>query len=207
MEYSPGNAGFHDRNETFSGLSDGGTQRQSFEQATVPPEPSSGQFPWSGVVPPQLEEMAMRGNGVVLALWGGIAVAAGAVLPFTSGTQASVDGSQVASGFGIGTGYRFVSCLFGLLLISLALSTRYRPVFRRRIAITSIVLSLLGFAGYFLFSLIGVVGANVNTDLGPTHVSWYPNIGALLSIGGCAACAIAAVVMLRTGTRAPSEAR
>jgi hypothetical protein len=36
-------------------------------------------------------------------------------------------------------------------------------------------------------------------------VSWYPNIGALDSIAGCAACVIAAIVMLRTP--APGETR
>jgi hypothetical protein len=34
-------------------------------------------------------------------------------------------------------------------------------------------------------------------------VSWYPSIGLLLSIAGCAACAVAAVIMRRT-QRAPS---
>jgi hypothetical protein len=37
-----------------------------------------------------------------------------------------------------------------------------------------------------------------NSDLGPTNVSWYPSIGLLLSIAGCAACATAAVIIRRT---------
>jgi hypothetical protein len=205
MEYSPGNAGFQGRNE-FDGPSDGGTPSQPFEQPTMSPKIRSGQFPWPGIVPPQLEEIARRGDGLVLALCGGGAVAAGALMPFITNVQASVDGFPAgSSGLGIGIGARFASCLFGLLLAGLALSTRYRPVFRRRIAIASLVLSLLGFAGYSLFSLIGMVGGNINTDLGPTHLSWYPNIGALFSIGGCAACAIAALVMLITFTRAPGQ--
>lgn len=200
MDYSQSNAG-------FPGFSDGGAQRPPFEQASVRPEAGSGPFPWSQVVPPRLEEIAMRGHGFVLALWGGIAIAAGALLPFTFHAQAMADGVSVASGTGVGIGYRFLSLLFGLLLAGLALSTRYRPVFRRRIAITSLVVSLLGFAGYFLFTLAGVAGVTVQTDLGPAQVSWYPSIGALLSVAGCAAGAIAAIVMLRTRPPALSETR
>lgn len=205
MGYSQRNAGFPGRNAAFPGLSDGGTQRQSSGQPTAAPGTGSGQFSWSGVVPPQLEEIAMRGNGFVLALWGGIGVAIGALLPFIYNVQ--VDGTPFATGSMIGAGDRFISLLFGLLLAGLALWTRYRPAFRRRIAIASLVVSLLGFAGYFLFTLAGVAGITMQTDAGPTEMSWYPNIGALLSIGGCAACAIAAIVMLRTRPPALSETR
>jgi hypothetical protein len=194
MDYSQGNAG-------FPRLADGGTQRQSFEQAAVPPEAGSKPFSWSGAVRPRLEEVVMRENGFVLALWGGIGVAIGALLPFTFHTQATIEGVPVASGFGIEIGYRFISLFFGLLLAGLALWTRCQPVFRRRIAITSLVLALLGLAGYSLFTLAGVVGVTAQTDLGPAQVSWYPNIGALDSIAGCAACAIGAIVMLRTRSR------
>jgi hypothetical protein len=164
----------------------------------------SGQSTWPGVVPQQLEEIATRGNGLVLALWGGIAVAFGALLPFINNAQETVDGTPFATG-GITAGDRVISFLFGLLLAGLALSTRYRPVFRRRIAIASLVVSLLGLAGYCLFILVGLANVTVQTDNGPTQYSWNPSIGALLSIGGCAACAIAAIVMLRT--RARSESR
>ena len=206
MEYSPRNAGFPGPNAAFPGLSDRGTQRQSSEQPTAAPETGSGQFSWSGVVPPQLEQIAMRENGFVLALWGGIGIVIGAVLPFIFHAQATVDGATVASGFGtgIGIGYRFISLLFGLLLAGLALWTRYRPAFRRRIAIASLVVSLLGLAGYCLFTLAGVAGV---TEQSGVQVSWYPNIGALDSIAGCAACGIAAIVMLRTRPPAPSEPR
>jgi hypothetical protein len=190
MEYPQTNAEFPD-------LSDGGTRRQSFEQAAAPPETGSSPFSWSGVVRPRLKEVAIRENGFVLALWGGIAVVIGALLPFIFHIQATVDGVPVPGESGIGTGDRFISLFFGLLLAGMALSTRYRPAFRRRIAISSLILSLLGFAGYFLFILVGVAGITLQTDFGPTQVSWYPSIGALDSIAGCAACAIAAIVMLR----------
>jgi len=195
MEYSQRNAG-------FPGLSDGGTQGQSSGQPTAVPDTGSGSFSWSGVVPPQLEEIAMRENGFVLALWGGIGVAIGALLPFIYNVQA--DGTPAAAGYVINAGDRFISLFFGLLLAGLAVSTRYWPVYRRRIAIASLVVSLLGFAGYCLFTLAGVAGITDQTGL---QVSWYPNIGALDSIAGCAACAIAAIVMLRTRTPAPGETR
>lgn len=197
MEYSPSNAGFR-------GLADGGTKTKSFEQAAVPPETGSESFSWSGVVPPWLKDVAMEENGCMLALWGGIGIAIGALLPFIFHTQATADGAQIAGGFGVGIGYRFVSLLFGLLLAGLAVSARYRPVYRRPIAISALVLSLLGFAGYSLFTLAGVAGITEQTGL---QVSWYPNIGVLDSIAGCAACAIAAIVMLRTRPPAPSETR
>jgi hypothetical protein len=195
---------YSQRNAAFPGLSDGGTQRKSSEQPTGAPETGSGSFSWSGVVRPRLEEVAMRENGFVLALWGGIGIVIGAVLPFIFHAQATVDGAPVASGFGIGIGYRFISLFFGLLLAGLAVSTRCWPVFRRPIAISALILTLLGFAGYSLFTLAGVTGVTEQTGV---QVSWYPNIGALDSIAGCAACAIAAIVMLRTPAPAPGKTR
>jgi hypothetical protein len=144
----------------------------------------------------------MRENGFVLALWGGIGIAIGALVPFVYHVQ--VDGSPFAAGSLIGAGDRFLSLFFGLLLAGLALWTRYRPAYRRGIAIASLVVSLLGLAGYCLFTLAGVAGV---TEQSGVQVSWYPNIGALDSIAGCAACGIAAIVMLRTRPPAPSEPR
>jgi len=198
MEYSQRNAG-------FPGLSDGGTQGQSSGQPTAVPDTGSGSFSWSGVVPPQLEEIAMRENGFVLALWGGIGVAIGALLPFIYNVQA--DGTPAAAGYVINAGDRFISLFFGLLLAGLAVSTRYWPVYRRRIAIASLVVSLLGFAGYCFFTLAGPAGITMQTNAGPAQVSWDPSIGALLSIAGCAACAVAAIVMLRTRPPAAGETR
>lgn len=60
------------------------------------------------------------------------------------------------------------------------------------------------FAGYSLFTLAGVAGFTEQTGV---QVSWDPSIGALLSIGGCAACVAAAIVMLRTRPPAPGETR
>jgi hypothetical protein len=147
----------------------------------------------------------MRENGFVLALWGGIGVAIGALLPFIYNVQ--VDGTPFTAGYVINAGDRFMSLLFGLLLAGLALWTRYRPAFRRPIAIASLVVSLLGLAGYCFFTLAGVAGITMQTDADPAQVTWDPNIGAMLSIAGCAACAVAAIVMLRTRPPALSETR
>lgn len=169
-------------------------------------EAGSDQSIWPAAMPRQLEEIAMRENGLVLALWGGAAVAVGALLPFIYNVQGTIDGYPVTVN-GISAGDRFISFLFGLLLGGLTLWARYRPVFRRRIAIASLVASLLGLVGYCLFTLAGVADITVQTDNGPVQYSWSPNIGVLLSIGGCAACAIAAFVMLRTRPPALSEPR
>ena len=164
-------------------------------------ENAAGQFSRRGLVPPRIREIAMRGNGYVLATSGGFAVCASALLPFTWHAQASVDGTQVLSGFGIGLGYRVISFLFGALLAGLAYGTRRSPARRRPIAMAALVTSVLGFAGYTLYALVGFNGLTVNSDLGPAQVSWYPSIGLLLSIAGCAACAIAATVIRRTRPR------
>jgi hypothetical protein len=168
-------------------------------------ENGAGPFPWRSLVPSRIEEAAMRGNGYVLAVSGGIAVCAGALLPFIWHAQASVDGAQVLSGFGIGLGYHVISFLFGALLAALAYGTRHRPARRRLIAMAALVTSVLGFLGYFSYVLVGVNGLTVNTDLGPTHVSWYPSVGLLLSVAGCAAAAIAAIVMRRTQPEAARD--
>jgi hypothetical protein len=191
---------YQQRNAAFPGLTDGGTHRQSSGQPTAAPGTGSGQFSWSGVVPSRLEEVAIRENGFVLALWGGIGIVIGAGLPFIYNVQAG--GAAVSSGYVISAGDRFISILFGLLLAGLAVSTRYRPAFRQPIAISSLVLSLLGLAGYCLFTLAGIAGTTEQAGL---QWSWYPNIGVVDSIAGCVACAIAAIVMLRTP--APSETR
>lgn len=168
-------------------------------------ENSAGQFPWHGLVSPRIEEFAMRGNGYVLALSGGVAVCAGALLPFVFHSQASVDGAQVLNGFGVGEGYHVISFLFGALLAGLAYWTRRSPARRRPIATGALVTSVLGFIGYLLYALVGINGLTVSTDLGPAHVSWYPSIGLLLSVAGCAACAIAAIAMRRPRPRPASE--
>jgi len=150
------------------------------------------------LVSSRIREIAMRGNGSVLAVSGGIAICAGALLPFTWHPRAAVDGAQVLGGFGIGLGYRLISFVFGAVLAGLAYWTRRSPARRRRIAMGALVTSVLGFVGYVLYTLIGINGVTANSDLGPTNVSWYPSVGLLLSIAGCAACAIAAVIIRRT---------
>jgi hypothetical protein len=160
---------------------------------------------WRNLVPPRIEEAAMRGNGYVLAVSGGIAVCAGALLPFIWHAQASVDGAPVLSGFGIGLGYHIISFLFGALLAGLAYGTRHKPARRRLIAMAALATSVLGFVGYFGYVLIGINGLTVNTNLGPTQVSWYPSVGLLLSVAGCAAAAIGAVVIRRTRPEAAGD--
>jgi len=168
----------------------------------VAQENSTTQLQWPAFVPERVAEFAMRGNGYVLAVSGGIAVCAGALLPFMWHAQASVAGAQVLSGFGIGLGYRVISFLFGALLAGLAYWTRRSPARLRPIAMAALVTSVLGCAGYSLYTLIGISGLTVNSYLGPAHVSWYPSIGLLISIAGCAACAVAAIVMRRSSPRA-----
>jgi hypothetical protein len=202
MEYTSDDTAFPGNGPRFSSLSENAIRGQSAEA-----ENGAGQFPWPGLVPPRIEEIAMRGNGYVLAASGGIAVCSGALLPFIWHAQASVDGAQILSGSGIGLGYRFISFLFGALLTGLAYWTRRSPARRLPIAMAALVTSVLGVVGYSLFALIGINGVTVNSDLGPAYMSWYPGIGLLLSIAGCVACAVAAIIIRRTSTQAPSGTR
>src|ERR1700743_445217 len=94
---------------------------------------ANGEPSWPGFLPQQLQEIAMRGNGFVLALGGGGAVAAGALLAFVFNIQETGGGVSFATGSGIGAGGRFISFLFGLLLAGFALWNRYRPEFTRRV--------------------------------------------------------------------------
>jgi hypothetical protein len=163
-------------------------------------ETGGGQPIWPGFSP-QPKEMTMRGDGFALALSGGIAIAVGALLPFISNVQESADGISLDAGPGINAGTRFLSLLFGLLLAGFALWIRHRPASRRGFAIASLITSSLGLAGYGIFTLIGIAGVTLQTDEGPAQATWDPSIGVLLSIGGCAACAIAAIVTLRINSR------
>jgi hypothetical protein len=194
-----GNTGFPGNGGQFPGSHANSTYGQ---QAAA--EKAAGQFSWRDLVPPRVEEVAMRGNGYVLAVSGGGAVCLGALLPFIFHTQASIDGAQLLSGFGIGLGYHVISFLFGALLAGLAYWTRRSPARLRPIAMAALIVSVLGFLGYTLYAIAGIHGLTVNSDLGPATVSWYPSIGLLLSIAGCAAVAVAAVVMRR---RTPVSAR
>jgi hypothetical protein len=81
-----GNTAFSGHGTQFRGTTGNGTQGQP--AAT---ENAAGQFSWRNLVSPRIEEVAMRGNGYVLAVSGGIAVCAGALLPFMFHAQASRD--------------------------------------------------------------------------------------------------------------------
>jgi len=64
------------------------------------------------------------------------------------------------------------------------------------------------FVLFVLFMLAGIAGVYPNFGFGITeHVLWYQNIGMLLSIGGCAASAIAAIIILRNRPRGLTEPR
>jgi hypothetical protein len=171
------------------------------------PETGSGQSIWPGGIPQPLGEIATRGDGFALALGGAAAVLVGALLPFVSNVQEMVYETPYPTGFQVNAGGRFLSFLFGLLLAGLAVWARYRPVLRRPVAIAALITSLTGLAGYFLFTIAGFIGISSQDDYGPANVTWNPNIGILLSILGCAACALAAFVMIRTRPPAPGEPR
>lgn len=164
---------------------------------------TSGRPSWPGALPQQREEIAQGGHGITLALGGAAAVALGALLPFISNVQITDGGIPVGNG-GVSGGDRVLSFLFALILAGLALWIRYRPEFRRRIAIASLIASALGLAGYFIFTVVGLAHFTVQSDSGPTQYAWDPSIGVVLSIGGCAACLISAIAMLRARTAAPA---
>jgi hypothetical protein len=84
---------------------------------------------------------------------------------------------------------------------------RYRPDLRRPVAIAAFIASLAGLAGYCLFTVAGLIGISSQDDYGPSDITWNPSIGIALSIIGCAACAFAAFVIIRTRPPAPGQPR
>ena len=89
------------------------------------------------------------------------------------------------------------SCVLGILLIGSALAARYQARVRMPAAATSLGLSRLSPAGYSLFTLAGIVGVQMDLGFGLTErVSWYPNVGMLALITGCAANGLAAALTL-----------
>jgi hypothetical protein len=195
MTYSQGNPGSGNGQPGWPGHA----PQQSYDAQGYAPQ---GYAPQQSYPPQQPAGVAVQGNGIAWARWSGVAVAVGALLPFIGNIQETVDGTAFGTGNGISGGGRFASFLFGALLVAFTLWSRYRPALGRRIAIASLITAALGFAGYCIFTVIGFVGISVQVIDGTTaQETWDPSIGALLSIAGCAACAIAAIAVLRTSPR------
>jgi hypothetical protein len=126
------------------------------------------------------------------AMGGAAAVTLGALLPFIT----------IQDLFAIGDirpEARQYSGGFGLLLLFLGVMVRFGPP-QSWLSAILLALSGLGFLGYGGFMLIGLEGVqNQDPIFGTTgKLTFSPNIGLVLSIGGAATVALAAIRALRT---------
>lgn len=156
----------------------------------------------AGLVAEHLGKFMSAASTLTWAVAGGTLMVLGSFMPLIYQPNASLlTAVQVKSGLSQ------ASCVLGILLIGSALAARYQASLRMPAAATSLSLSLLSLAGYSLFTLTGIVGVQMDVGFGLTErVSWYPNIGMLALITGCAANGLAAALILsqqlqRQGTK------
>jgi hypothetical protein len=146
----------------------------------------------AGFVAEHLGKFMSAASALTWAVAGGTLMVLGSFMPLIYQPNASLlTAVQVKSGLSQ------ASCVLGILLIGSALAARYQASLRMPAAATSLGLSLLSLAGYGLFTLAGIVGVQMDVGFGLTErVSWYPNIGMLALITGCAANGLAAALIL-----------
>ncbi len=132
--------------------------------------------------------------------WFGLAAALtvvlGSILPFVSYDDPGPRTWQVRPGALV------ASFFFGLLLSVLVVITQQA---RLRVAacLSLLVLGLLGFCGYMVFSVVGLTSGTEEQFSGRT-VHWSPGPGLVLCILGTGAVALLSVLILRISKVSPS---
>ncbi|GAB3239002.1 hypothetical protein [Kineosporia babensis] len=168
-----------------------------------PPTNRTGRSPGTAAVPDQLFAGITKILGQTgfrtsqwIALSAALAVALGSVLPFVSYQEAGF-----LLTWQVRPAVLVLSFLFGMLLGLLVVLTR-RSRLRPTAGLTLLGLSLLGFFGYLLFTVIGLT-SGMETSAGPfgtRTVHWSPNIGIVLCMVGTAVTAFQSVPLLREPT-------
>lgn len=134
----------------------------------------------------------------VVALVATLAVALGSVIPFVSYEEPSF-----LRTWQIPTGALALSFLFGAALTALVVLTR-RAGLRTAACLSLLVLALLGFCAYLIFTVLGLTSGIETTATfhggvfpGTQTVHWSPGIGIVLCIVGTAVTAVQSVLILR----------
>jgi len=128
-----------------------------------------------------------------IAVGAGAAVAVGSVLPFVS-----YGSSSPLVTFQVHPTALAASAVFGLILVGLVVATRSARL-RAGACLLLLVLGLLGFCGYMVFTVLGLTsGITPNGVAGQLLVvHWSPGPGIVLCIIGSAVCAFQSTMILR----------
>lgn len=147
--------------------------------------------------PSRLPARGFRRSQVV-ALVATLAVALGSVIPFVTYEEPSF-----LRTWQIPTGALALSFLFGVALTVLVALTR-RPGLRTAACLSLLVLALLGFCAYLIFTVLGLTsgvetaGFHAGMSFPSTQtVHWSPGAGIVLCLVGTAVTAVQSVLILR----------
>jgi len=153
---------------------------------------SSPGYSAAGFVADHLGKFMSAASPLTWAVVGGTLMVLGSFRPLIYQPNASL-----LTAVQVKNGLSQASCILGILLIGSAVTARHQASLRMPAAATSLALSLLSLAGYSLFTLAGIAGVQMDVGFGlHERVSWYPNIGMLALIAGCAANVLAAALIL-----------
>ena len=147
------------------------------------PEPPRGWQPWVEDRP----AISPEAQDSLLAIAGGTAVVLGSLMPWISFNSAGVE---------VRPGARAASVLLGLVVVALGFALRAAPLPGRLVAgIATLGLSSLAGLVYAGFILVGINGVPEQDPFGyMTTVKFAPNIGIILTVAGCGAAFIAAIM-------------
>lgn len=130
---------------------------------------------------------------------GGAALFLGSLLPFITYAP------NLYGTFQINGGFRSGGTFFGLIIIGIGVAMWYQPAAgwlaskakANVLAIVLLLLTGLMGLGYLGIAAAGAIGVQEPTDFGSTvTVNYSPNIGLVLSIVGCAAAGVGAIIAL-----------
>lgn len=151
------------------------------------PDPPPGWNLW-------IEDTAQRDRQVHAARWiiaGGSAAFVGSLLPFLSSSQPDI--------YQVSSAPKETAAFFGIVLavlgtVMLAKSRRARLIS----GILTLIVAALTILTLGGIVIAGIIGTNETSPFGDSvHVNFSPQIGIIISILGCAATAIGAIVSFR----------
>jgi len=151
------------------------------------PDPPPGWNLW-------IEDTAARDRHIRPAQWtiaGGSAAFLGSLLPFLSSSQPDI--------YAVNSSPKESAAFFGVLLAGLGVIMRARSGRANSVsAILALILAGLAVLTLAGITLAGIVGSDETDAFGNTvHVNLSPQIGILISIVGCVAAGIGAIMSFR----------